>query len=202
MRKIIIGADPFPPYQYFDSDGTLKGSDYEKINKIVGLMGYTAEFILDDWHKIEEMLDDGAIDFAFQVQKTPAREEKWFFSEQLREAATSVVSLKETEQKETIADILSCGQKIGVIAGYKYGEVIDSLADGHKEICGSLEEILAKINDKEIMFGVADRGVFMYLQDRYEDYSAICIQEKLNFIRPLYVVFNDKLLCDEFNKHL
>ena len=31
MRKLKICADPFPPYQYIDKDGCVKGRDYELV---------------------------------------------------------------------------------------------------------------------------------------------------------------------------
>ena len=75
MRKLItVGADPFPPYQYYDESGNLKGSDYDLVKKAFDLAGYNIKVVLDEWKKIEEDLINKVIDAAFQVQYTPERE--------------------------------------------------------------------------------------------------------------------------------
>lgn len=43
MRKLKICADPFPPYQYIDKDGCVKGRDYELVAGRLHKAGYETE---------------------------------------------------------------------------------------------------------------------------------------------------------------
>jgi ABC-type amino acid transport substrate-binding protein len=202
MRTLVIGADPFPPYQYIDNNGNIRGSDYETVKSIIDKMGYTAKYIIDEWSTIEEKFMNKEIDIVFQVQKTPEREKHWFFSHKLRDAITSIVtrSIVADEYNE-INDLLSDNAKIGVIQNYQYGELIDSIKPCYKNYFRSLEELLDSVISGETKFGVVDLGVFNYL-NKDGRYNAIKVLSNLNFKRPLYVAFNDKSLRDEFNKNM
>ena len=43
MTKIKVCADPFPPYQYVDKDGSIKGKDYELVVSRLRAAGYDPE---------------------------------------------------------------------------------------------------------------------------------------------------------------
>ncbi len=205
MGKILrIGADPFPPYQYIDENGEIYGSDYEVIKKTIDKMGYKAEFIIDDWSIIEKMFNEKILDIVFQVQKTPEREKKWYFSKKLRDAVTSIItSLDITKYKnvKNINELLKGDKKLGVLENYQYGEIIDSIDDNKKVYYSTFEELLEHVNNRDVGFGVADLGVLKYI-NKNNIYDNIKTINNLNFNRPLYVAFNDKSLRDEFNNFL
>ena len=92
MIDYKIGADPFPPFQYFDKDGNIRGSDYETINNVILKMGKQAEYILDNWDDVEQKLINKEIDIAFQVQKTHEREKKYYFSNLLIPVSLSFIT--------------------------------------------------------------------------------------------------------------
>ena len=198
MSVLRVGADPFPPYQYIDEEGNLSGSDYETICKVIQKMGYSADVILREWSDVEELMDAGEIDLAFQVQKTEERLSKWHFSDKLRDSTTVIISL-DADSKVSVNCLADSGEKIGVIRGYKYGDFIDSLDEHNKLACKSLEEILDCILGGRIKYGVADLGVFQYMQKGNSQYSKIKIVKDTSFNRPLYVVFNDSKICSQFN---
>ena len=145
MKILLIGADPFPPYQYIGNEGNIEGSDYQTIKKVVEEMGYEANFLIDEWSVIENKLILKEIDIAFQVQKTPEREKKYFFSEKLRDAVTSIASHKENVSEKEISNLLDNEDKLGVIRNYKYGSPVDEIEDGKKEFFDSLEELLESL---------------------------------------------------------
>ncbi|MDR2151927.1 MAG: transporter substrate-binding domain-containing protein, partial [Helicobacteraceae bacterium] len=62
MRGLKIGADPFPPYQYYDADRILRGLDYEKIKEAGAKAGFELEFIIEDWSLIEEKFSQKRLD--------------------------------------------------------------------------------------------------------------------------------------------
>lgn len=201
MKVLNIGGDPFPPYQYLDENRNVHGLDYDIVKKTVDLMGYESKFIIDEWSVIETMLKNKELDVLFQVQKTPEREKVYYFSEKLRDAVTSIVTSGDNVDYNVINDLFKDGSKLGVIENYQYGDEIDCIGVENKVQFKSLEDLCDSLNNKEIKFGVVDLGVFNFL-NKENIYKNIKVIEKLNFNRPLYVVFNDELVRDKFNLYL
>lgn len=201
MKPLVIGADPFPPYQYMDDKGEIKGSDYNTVKSIIDKMDYEAKYIIKDWSTIEEKFNEKSIDIVFQVQKTPERERNWYFSSKLRDAVTSIITSLDNTNYNSLDELFKEQRKLGVIENYQYGEIIDSIEEEKKTYFNSLEEILQSVNEGKLAFGVVDLGVFKHINEK-NNYENIKIVDKLNFNRPLYVAFNDKSVRDEFNKHL
>ncbi len=197
-KRVKVGADPFPPYQYYDASGELQGSDYETINKILLAMSLEPEYELDDWGEIEKKLIEKKLDVAFQVQKTPEREALYYFSNLLRNAVTTLVSTGQTLSK--IDDIVSQNKKLAVISNYKYGELIDSLPDRVKIFVKDMTEQLNFVRQGAAEFAVVDLGVFNYVSDK--ENNTFKVHQNVNFNRPLYVVFHDPELRDKFNDYL
>ncbi|MFO1445414.1 transporter substrate-binding domain-containing protein [Bacillus sp. Bva_UNVM-123] len=200
MKKCLVGADPFPPYQFYNGLGVLEGSDYRAVNEIINKMGATPEYILDEWSKIEKKLIHKEIDMAFQVQKTPEREKLYYFSTLFRNAITTIISLID-EDITSIEDIALLDKKLAVIKGYKYGDVIDLLPERIKVFCHDQEEQVEFIMQNKADYAVVDLGVFEY-QAQVKEFKGVKILRHLDFSRPLYVVFNNPLIRDEFNKYL
>jgi ABC-type amino acid transport substrate-binding protein len=200
MKNYLVGADPFPPYQFYNELGVLEGLDYKLVKEIINKMGATADFILDDWSKIEKKLLDKEIDIAFQVQKTPEREKIYYFSNLFRNAITTIISTSNDDLK-SIEEMKLLNKKLAVIRGYKYGDLIDQLPEELKVFCHDQLEQVEFVSQNKVNFAVVDLGVYEYqIQDR--DDKGIKILRHLDFTRPLYVVFNNPSVRDEFNKYL
>lgn len=197
MKKVTVGADPFPPYQYYDDKGIIRGSDYDVVKSVLDRMDYQADYIIDDWSKIESAFSNKEIDIVFQVQKTPEREKKYYFSSKLRDATTSIITSTDRTDQKSIDELFEKGARLGVIGGYMYGDIIDSVRPDCKVSFNSLEELLQSVNSGDTEFGVVDLGVFQYL-NKNNVYQNVKLLKNLNFNRPLYVCFNDESLKDEF----
>jgi ABC-type amino acid transport substrate-binding protein len=200
MKNYLVGADPFPPYQFYNELGVLEGFDYKRVTEIINKMGATANFILDEWSKIEKKLIDNEIDIAFQVQKTPEREKIYYFSNLFRNAITTIISSSEEDLK-SIEEIKLLNKKLAVIRGYKYGDLIDQLPERLKVFCNDQLEQVEFVSQNIANFAVVDLGVFEYQIQDCDD-KGIKILRHLDFLRPLYVVFNNPSVRDEFNKYL
>jgi ABC-type amino acid transport substrate-binding protein len=200
MKNYLVGADPFPPYQFYNELGVLEGSDYKRVTEIINKMDATADFILDEWSKIEKKLIDKEIDIAFQVQKTPEREKMYYFSNLFRNAITTIVSSSDEDLK-SIEEIKLVNKKLAVIRGYKYGDIIDQLPERLKVFCNDQLEQVEFVSQNKANFAVVDLGVFEYQIQDCDD-KGIKILRHLDFTRPLYVVFNNPSVRDEFNQHL
>jgi hypothetical protein len=200
MKNYLVGADPFPPYQFYNELGVLEGLDYKLVKEIINKMGATADFILDDWSIIEKKLLDKEIDIAFQVQKTPEREKIYYFSNLFRNAITTIISTS-NDDLQSIEEMKLLNTKLAVIRGYKYGDLIDQLPEELKVCCHDQLEQVEFVSQNKVNFAVVDLGVYEYqIQDR--DDRGIKILRHLDFTRPLYVVFNNPSVRDEFNKYL
>ncbi|OZV12095.1 hypothetical protein CIW83_10715 [Tissierella sp. P1] len=167
MKKIInIGADPFPPYQYYDKDGNLKGSDYENIKNKFENMGYEVNIVLDEWKIIEDNIVNKKLDAAFQVQYTRERESKYFFSNLFRNAITEVVTGNPEIKINSYKEIEENKLTLGVIANYTYGDDIDNIDSSLKVSYKDQTELLKAINDKVVDLGIFDKGVKEYILEK------------------------------------
>jgi ABC-type amino acid transport substrate-binding protein len=200
MKKYLVGADPFPPYQFYNEIGVLGGSDYRHVEEIITKTGASAEYILDDWSKIQKKLINKEIDIAFQVQKTPEREKLYYFSTLFRYAITTIISLTDEDIK-SVEEIVLLDKKLAVIKGYKYGDVIDLLPERIKVFCNNQQEQVEFVQKNKVDYAVVDLGVFEY-QAQKSNIEGIKILRHLDFSRPLYVVFNNPSIRDEFNRFL
>lgn len=200
MKKHLhVSADPFPPYQYIQEDGTMTGIDYDVVVRTFEKAGYTVT--VDLYDNLLAALDAGKAEAAFQVQPTPERLEKYIFSKKLRDAVTEVVTHREGLQLGSYAEIETLGLVIGVIDGYTNGPEIDALPAKCKKTYPNAAALLKGISAAEVDLGVYDKGVKEFLM-KQNGITNIYPIDNLTFLRPLHVVFFDKALCDEFDAHM
>lgn len=198
MKKLRVCADPFPPYQYYDNNGQIMGSDYSRVKAALEKAGYETEFVIDSWDVIYTAFEAGDMDVLFQAQDSPERIAKFKLSDKLRNADTDILTLNpelaNLENHSQLADY-----KIGVIKGFNNGHEIDELPSSCKVEYDGTPEVLEGLRKGETDFAIGDSGVVAYLSK--EDDSFITV-EKLRYSRPLYVMFNDSSIRDDFNAAL
>jgi polar amino acid transport system substrate-binding protein len=201
MRRLKIGADPFPPYQYHDADGVLQGSDYQKIKDAGARAGFELDFIIKDWNLIEQEFSQKMLDGVFQLPKTPEREKQYLFSKLLRNGVTEVVTAHPGTGISSINDIGASGYKLGVVNGISYGAEVSALGAGCKVPYPDNETLLAAIEKQEVGFGILDKGVKEFLVEQLSAKNIRAI-EALTFVRPLFMAFHEKDIKEAFDKHL
>lgn len=197
-KKLYVGADPFPPYQYYDKNGSVIGSDYDIVKKTFDTLGYEIEVILDNSSIVEQKLIEGSLDVAFQFQKTDEREKKYSYSKLLRNAVTEFVTSDKLLKVDKLSSIAEMKLTVGVIENYSYGDDIDKLDSNLKISFEDHVALLHSISDNKVCIGIFDKGVKEYIA-KEENIKNIYSLENLEFIRPLYVVFNKSSLRDEFD---
>jgi polar amino acid transport system substrate-binding protein len=200
-RHLLIGADPFPPYQYFDSAGVIRGEDYEKVKDAGIKAGFELEFIIDDWALIEQTFSEKKLDAVFQLPKTPEREAKYLFSKLLRNGKTEIVTGHPDLEIVSVSEIDSKNHTIGLVAGISYGDDILSLNQKSKKFYQSNDELLSSIGRREVDFGVFDEGVKRFLMEKLSIGSIRAI-DALTFLRPLFIAFHDLDIKTQFDKYL
>lgn len=202
MKKVIrVGADPFPPYQYYSEDGSVRGIDFDTVSRAFSQAGYEIKVELYDFPIVERMMHDGKMQAAFQVQPTPERKKIYHFSQLLREAATELVTAKEGIDISEYKEIETKGLTLGVLEGYTNGPDIDALSADIKRVYPDNQTLLRAISAGEVDLGVFDRGVKQYLMEQ-NGITNIRAIDTMTFLRPLYVVFMDKDLRDAFDRGL
>jgi len=200
LNKIIkIGADPFPPYQYFDKDGILRGSDYEMVKKTFDLMDMETEYVIKEWSEISTMMEEKELDAAFQVQATPERLKRFYFSGLFRNAVTEVITSNPNLELTNYAQIPEKGFTLGVIAGYTNGKEIDALPKKCKRFFEGTVALIKGISAGDVDLGIFDQGVKAYLMEQNGITNLYAIPA-MTFLRPLNVIFNDGKLRDAFDE--
>lgn len=195
MEKIKVCADPFPPYQYIDEDGQMRGQDYELVMGRLRAAGYSPVMHIAPWNQIYPGFEAGEFDVLFQAQDSPERLEKFYLSKLLRHAVTEVVTVKQELTKLREHSQLA-GYKVGVIADFANGLEIDSLPGACKMEFAGAAEVLQGIYDGTVDCGVCDLGVKEYLMAKEPALYSI---PALTYQRPLYVMFRKKKHRDDYD---
>ncbi len=198
-KKIVqMGADPFPPYQYYKTDGTLAGSDYERVAQIAAAAGWELHVILREWSEIQAMMENCELDAAFQVQDTEERAKRYAFSRLLRNAVTEVVSGDPLLRIGSYSEIEERNLTLGMIEGYTNGAEIDNIKGRYKKTYPSAVALLRGISRREVDLGVFDQGVKNYLMAEHGIDGIYAIQA-MTYLRPLHVIFQSAQLREEFD---
>lgn len=129
---LVVGWDPWEPYQYEDLGGELRGLDVEFVREVTAEIGCNARFLANDWASLLVMLRDGEIDMLAGATKTADREKFASFSEPYRDE--SFVLFVRTGEKPggsdpTLQNLLDDGFRVGVVSQYVYGPEISGLQD-------------------------------------------------------------------------
>lgn len=96
-KKIVVGTDPeFPPFEYQDKEGNMKGFDIDLMNAIGEDQGFEVEFKRFEFDALTGALATGQIDVAAAgISITPERSEQVLFSEPYMNASLGIVLSKE-----------------------------------------------------------------------------------------------------------
>lgn len=202
-RNVKLAADTSPPYQFVNAEKEIKGLDYEIIKKSFELVGYDIEVtIQDDWTIINNLLEKGELDGAFQVQETSEKLQKFLFSNLLRNATIEFITSRNDLELTSYKELISKSLTIALLENYSYGNWINDISSKYKRIYKNKEILINDINNGKVDLGVIDADVKTYLvkQKGYKIFSI----SNLNFTRPLSVAFNknNKKMRDDFNKGL
>jgi polar amino acid transport system substrate-binding protein len=119
----IACDDNFPPYNFVD-DNKVVGLDAEIVAAMVKQAGAEVDFEPQPWSRVQDLLERGEVDAAFQFVGRPDRFEKYFMIGPHRMGQT--VFAARSGRDIPVRDVNALrGYRIGAIRGYTYGPAFD-----------------------------------------------------------------------------
>lgn len=191
-RVVTLVADPFPPYQYMQGD-EIAGLDYEIIRTALQTQGLDISVTLHPWDECVRHMEAGRADGAFQVAKTPEREQRFLFSDLLRVAKTVFYChTAKPVALDTGDGLLGQLQKttVAVVKGYSYDPEFDNLPGIPKLAVDSNQEVLLELSAKTVDLAILDEGVGVYLVDALRLRDTLQRIANFQIARPLFVAFD------------
>jgi polar amino acid transport system substrate-binding protein len=205
IQTVQLVADPFPPYQYVES-GAIRGVDHDIIAAAFGEHGIDMMTRLLPWDECIQLLKEEKADGIFQIAPTPERVKAYIFSKPLR-AARTVIYKRAKDQIRFTMNIDFSEQlknyRLGVVKGYSYHPLIDSLGENSKMEVDSQEALLTGLRRGKFDLAVIDWGVARYLANNM-GIRDIGRAEGYEITRQLHVAFqrNRDYIVDRFNSGL
>jgi len=116
----------FPPMEYTDTDGKVKGIAVEMVTYIMNQLGHTVYIKAYPWTRALDMVQEGNADAIFTAYKTPEREELLDYCTQAL-LPQVVYFYKKKGSDITFDGNLEAlkGKRIGVVSTISYGNKFD-----------------------------------------------------------------------------
>lgn len=126
-----IGWDPWEPYQYEGSDGSVRGLDIEIIGMLAADIGCGVTFTRGNWIDLLQKIREAQLDVLLAASSTPEREVYAWFSRPYRSESFVVLSrANDARVQNQSLEALAGAFKIGITEGYYYGPVVSDLIYG------------------------------------------------------------------------
>ncbi len=158
--ELVMGWDPYEPYQFADLDGNVRGLDVELVQEMAKQAGCALRFEQKDWAGLLTDLRDGRVSVLAGASRIAERESYALFSVPYRKESFALyVRAGEADswQAETLAELVAppLNMRIGITDGYLYGAEVDALLDdavlGKKFLSAPFSEAhAANLMDKRI----------------------------------------------------
>lgn len=123
--RLSVGWEPYAVYTFLDEQGDLTGADIELIEAIAQEIDCVLTFRELPWARVMLEIESGALDVATSASRSAEREAFAHFSEPYRSAEVAIYVRRGESDKHALADLRAIAQtgfRLGVIAGYHYGE--------------------------------------------------------------------------------
>lgn len=128
--NLTVGWDPWPPYHFLGTDGTLQGMDIELISTLAEHVGCEMEYIQGNWASLLKLIRLGELDVLLGATRTEAREAFARFSSPYRDEVFSLYVRPEEAagyDSDSLRALLDRGFRLGVTQGYIYSDRVSKL---------------------------------------------------------------------------
>lgn len=129
---LVMGWDPWEPYQYQVDGAHVFGLDVDLLTAVVSNAGCTIDFRQESWSGLLELLKQGEVDVLGGATQTGERQEFARFTDAYRDEEFLVyVRADRLEELSplTFREMLERGMKVGVVEAYLYGEPVSTFQD-------------------------------------------------------------------------
>lgn len=160
--ELVMGWDPWEPYQYRTAQGDVSGLDVEIARAAAAAADCDLELLEGQWMSLLGQLRQGKINVLAGATRTPGRDEFAEFTEAYRSESflvyTHVRNQRLIEMSEL--DALREGDfMVGTVAEYYYGDEISAVLDELDEAGRLREAAVAELNYERLLNGDIDAFV-------------------------------------------
>lgn len=103
-KKIVIGVDDYPPFNFPDENGKPTGIDIELAEEAFGRMGYGVRFTRIEWDRKDALLASGDIDCVWSCFSMSGREQKYKWAGPYM-VSNQVVAVRNDSNIKHLADL-------------------------------------------------------------------------------------------------
>ncbi|MDM8515195.1 transporter substrate-binding domain-containing protein [Desulfobacterales bacterium HSG16] len=186
-EEIIFVFDEYPPYEYLEK-GKVVGLDIDIVREVCMRIGFKPVFRSRPWKRCLLEMKNGTSDAIFSLFNTPKRNEFLYYPTEHMFFEQNVI-LARKERNIAISNLDDLKKlKVGIIAGYSYGEQFDNYKGITKESCRSSEEMLKKLDAGRMDVGIGNSLVCKYLNKKLGFDEIKSIYRLSN--DPMYVAFS------------
>jgi polar amino acid transport system substrate-binding protein len=174
--RIACDAE-FPPYNFIEN-GQVVGIDADIVTALVQQAGAAVRFEPQPWNRVQDLLERGEVDAAFQFVGRPDRFEKYFMIGPYRIGQTVFAARSDaTIQMRGLEDLR--GFRIGTIRGYTYGAAFDNATAFTKDAgAGDNGQLVRMLAAGRVDLIIGDRATLLHFARRD------ALQDRLHILQP------------------
>ncbi len=164
--ELVMGWDPWEPYQYEIAGGQVFGLDVDLVTAVVRNADCDIDFRKGSWRELLQQLEAGEIDLLAGATRTADREAFARFTRPYRdEAFLLYVPAARMEELAglDLEQVMDQGLRIGVIEDYLYGDPVAAFQDDSEHAGQFVYSALAETNIARLIDGAVD-GI---IEDQY-----------------------------------
>lgn len=189
--ELVMGWDPWEPYQYEIAGGHVFGLDVDILTAVARSSGCELAFQRGSWRELLHLLQQGQIDLVAGATVTPEREQFARFTAPYRKEEfylyVAAEQLPDIRNK-SLMTMLEEGFRIGVTEGYLYGEPMATFQDDPAYADQFVYSSMAETNFGRLLDGDVN-GV---IEDRFVGASILRHKSLHELIVPHNVRFESR----------
>ena len=208
-KIVTIVASEYPPFEYKDANGDIKGIDADTVLEVFKNSGYEVKFRVEPWLRAVELVKNGEVDAIISVEHSPEHDTIFLPSDPI--SYTQNFFFKKKDLKINPKNITELNSyNIATIAGYPYGTKFDDAKFAHLDPITSNDpqaDNLKKLEAGRVDLMVCEVNTCLYYMSQDPKLSNIDYIESLPIddVSPYYMGFSRKnmarsaILLQDFN---
>lgn len=140
-KKIVVGVDDYPPFNFPDENGNPTGIDIELAKEAFGRMGYSVRFTRIDWDHKDALLASGDIDCVWSCFSMKGRADRYKWAGPYL-VSKQVVAVQNSSDIKTLADLQ--GKVVAVQSSTKPEEIFTETKDPRLQGIAQLYSVEAR----------------------------------------------------------